>query len=228
MSIENEKEQQDIESLVNLERDKFKDSEIWLNARRLNTTTFMWTSGKSLKYENWAAGEPNNHHGNEDCLCYESSDRFWRHKWNDDICSLKKIVICQKEILNHCHCQKDDIVKEESSDKSNLILILNEFKALKVNLEHSIKSISSDMINFKNEFKVNFQNQESKCSERLMNAINANDLKLESIEGNLEITKLTLIENGRSVINQLKSGLNQHFREVWDKFDSLIQSLKSY
>ena len=53
---------------------------------------WIWNSGKTVVRRNWHSGEPNNSHGNEDCI--EMSEG----RWNDDTCSERNHYVCQVKI----------------------------------------------------------------------------------------------------------------------------------
>ena len=55
---------------------------------------FEWLDGASVgdTYNNFAAGEPNNYQGKENCGVFFSIDGFWR----SELCSLKRRYVCQR------------------------------------------------------------------------------------------------------------------------------------
>ena len=71
---------------------------------------YVWGSGKTLSYTNWAPMEPRNYKGptnpeGEDCVLMNIKDGIGYHKgkpwttpkkWNDDVCSVKSNVICEQ------------------------------------------------------------------------------------------------------------------------------------
>ncbi|XP_074855559.1 pulmonary surfactant-associated protein D-like [Carettochelys insculpta] len=52
--------------------------------------TFRHLSGEAIAYSNWAAGEPNNAGGSEDCV-----EIYPDGRWNDKSCNEKRLIICQ-------------------------------------------------------------------------------------------------------------------------------------
>ncbi|AKT39679.1 C-type lectin domain-containing protein [Chondromyces crocatus] len=55
--------------------------------------SWVWQSGESSNYVNWAPGEPNNAGGNEGCA---QLNRFYPdHGWNDEPCNLHYRFICE-------------------------------------------------------------------------------------------------------------------------------------
>jgi len=57
----------------------------WLGGYQpTSDSAWTWSDKSIFNYENWGAGEPNNHNGNnEDCLALVKS---WGGKWNDGPC----------------------------------------------------------------------------------------------------------------------------------------------
>ncbi|XP_056656024.1 pulmonary surfactant-associated protein D-like isoform X2 [Monodelphis domestica] len=51
---------------------------------------FIYPTGESLSYSNWAPGEPNNDKDEEDCV-----EIFTNGKWNDKRCGESCLIICQ-------------------------------------------------------------------------------------------------------------------------------------
>ena len=66
---------------------------IWLGGNDLeNESVFRWSKDNSLiDFSVWDNQEPNNHNGNEDCVC------LWlgNLKWNDYGCTAALKFICQ-------------------------------------------------------------------------------------------------------------------------------------
>uniref|UniRef100_A0A8C0FVR1 C-type lectin domain-containing protein n=1 Tax=Chelonoidis abingdonii TaxID=106734 RepID=A0A8C0FVR1_CHEAB len=52
--------------------------------------SFKYLSGEAIEYSNWAAREPNNVGGIEDCVEVYSDGR-----WNDKSCNEKRLIICE-------------------------------------------------------------------------------------------------------------------------------------
>ncbi|XP_069770759.1 macrophage mannose receptor 1 [Narcine bancroftii] len=71
------------------------DSPIWIGLHRPGPNLgFIWSDGSPVDFENWNAGEPNNHHGIENCGEVRKSNLRWNdlycenlHNW---ICKIKK------------------------------------------------------------------------------------------------------------------------------------------
>lgn len=196
LSIKTREEQKDIEFWI--EKHDIKD-EIWLAAIWLSKNAIMWTDGTILDYQNFAVGQPDNY-GQEMCIELRPD---WRGEWNDHVCSIEKMVICQREI-------KKQYDYEGNFEKliQKLSIQSNDLENLKTGLNEKIESINEYMISIKSDLKTY-------------------ELKLQSVENKLESTKLTLIENGKLLIEALKHGLNQHFNDVWDKFDSILKYMKN-
>ncbi|XP_035664269.1 alpha-N-acetylgalactosamine-specific lectin-like [Branchiostoma floridae] len=62
--------------------------------------SFEWVDGSALgTYNSWAEGQPDNKHGNEDCVYYSTKTAWiklsWKEKWNDALCNMKHRFICQ-------------------------------------------------------------------------------------------------------------------------------------
>ncbi|XP_059518198.1 pulmonary surfactant-associated protein D-like [Myotis daubentonii] len=51
---------------------------------------FTYPGGKPLVYSNWNPGEPNNDGGKEHCV-----EMYTTGKWNDKVCGVKRLVICE-------------------------------------------------------------------------------------------------------------------------------------
>ncbi|XP_053548854.1 pulmonary surfactant-associated protein D-like [Bombina bombina] len=52
--------------------------------------SFRYPNAKSIGYNNWSTGEPNNEYGVEDCV-----EMFTNGKWNDKSCKEKCLTICE-------------------------------------------------------------------------------------------------------------------------------------
>ncbi|TFK09487.1 dedicator of cytokinesis protein 4 [Platysternon megacephalum] len=52
--------------------------------------SFKYLSGEAIGYSNWAAGEPNNVGGIEDCI-----EVYPDGRWNDKSCNEKRLIICE-------------------------------------------------------------------------------------------------------------------------------------
>ncbi|MBN2695071.1 VCBS repeat-containing protein [bacterium] len=57
--------------------------------------SFVWESGSSYEYSNWAENEPNNSSGNENCGAL-----YTNGKWNDLPCHTLRNYICETNIIN--------------------------------------------------------------------------------------------------------------------------------
>ncbi|KAJ8950569.1 hypothetical protein NQ318_015702 [Aromia moschata] len=63
----------------------------WTSASRLyDGHTWAFAVGDPVKYFNWAAGEPNNAGGNEQCV-----EILRRGEWNDKDCATERFVLCE-------------------------------------------------------------------------------------------------------------------------------------
>ncbi|KAH0507548.1 Pulmonary surfactant-associated protein D [Microtus ochrogaster] len=51
---------------------------------------FIYPTGDSLVYSNWAPGEPNNNGGSENCV-----EIFTNGQWNDKSCGEKRLFVCE-------------------------------------------------------------------------------------------------------------------------------------
>ncbi|VDI69866.1 Hypothetical predicted protein [Mytilus galloprovincialis] len=57
---------------------------------------WVWAStGKPISFTNWVHNEPNNVHGNEDCLEIGNWNKVGT--WNDASCSVEDNFICEME-----------------------------------------------------------------------------------------------------------------------------------
>ena len=53
---------------------------------------YEWSDGTGYgKFMNWVNGEPNNYHGQEDCVTMVRMNG----KWSDDHCSSRKSFVCK-------------------------------------------------------------------------------------------------------------------------------------
>jgi hypothetical protein len=75
----------------------------WIGLARSSSgaSTFVWDSGEPLAYQNWAAGEPNNESGKEDCVIMWGPNLSFaalKSKWNDIACEQSKVdaVVCER------------------------------------------------------------------------------------------------------------------------------------
>ncbi|XP_033107429.1 macrophage mannose receptor 1-like isoform X2 [Anneissia japonica] len=76
---------------------KLKDLDypMWIGLSDLTTNKqFRWTDGTTVDYTNWAAGEPNEAGGGEDCVELIGSE-YQAGLWNDNSCGKMNGYICQ-------------------------------------------------------------------------------------------------------------------------------------
>ena len=74
---------------------------VWLDAIRVNiknsNSSFIWSDGSAMLYENYLAGEPNNVGGDEYCLFIWPENKY---QWNDAPCGnnihFSSRAICEK------------------------------------------------------------------------------------------------------------------------------------
>ncbi|KAM9449565.1 uncharacterized protein Hap1MRO34_022097 isoform 2-T4 [Clarias gariepinus] len=70
---------------------------VWIGLSDRETEgEWKWVDGTPLNTVFWASGEPNNIHGDEDCVVIYSDDSG--NFWNDNKCSVKLNWICEKHI----------------------------------------------------------------------------------------------------------------------------------
>ncbi|CAB3990898.1 pulmonary surfactant-associated D, partial [Paramuricea clavata] len=63
---------------------------------RYQHTNFHTVAGRSATYLNWAAGQPNDVGGSQDCVyMYTSNDKLG--KWNDEGCVWPHHYICESK-----------------------------------------------------------------------------------------------------------------------------------
>ncbi|XP_042565677.1 CD209 antigen-like [Clupea harengus] len=70
---------------------------VWIGAVKTEGT-WKWVDGKVLGDAGyWAEGEPNDYQGEEEnCLEIRGDLKDPLRTWNDSICSMEKIYICEK------------------------------------------------------------------------------------------------------------------------------------
>jgi large repetitive protein len=61
---------------------------------RATEGTWVWSNGDAVAYTNWAAGEPNDSGGNEDCMQF---GRYYpAYTWNDEPCTSSFRSVCEE------------------------------------------------------------------------------------------------------------------------------------
>ncbi|KAI8488557.1 hypothetical protein Bbelb_335860 [Branchiostoma belcheri] len=80
--------------LISLYESVRKDLGFWIGLHdRRGEGRFKWVDGSALgPYNSWAAGEPDNANGDQDCVL---SFRSPKYKWRDHYCHLRLYFICQ-------------------------------------------------------------------------------------------------------------------------------------
>ena len=73
-----------------------KGARFWIGGKRScdGCQDWKWTQYFSKNAQNWAAGEPNNYGGNEDCV-EVGNPLFEDNMWNDQKCGEKIGYVCQ-------------------------------------------------------------------------------------------------------------------------------------
>nr|XP_033798676.1 pulmonary surfactant-associated protein D-like [Geotrypetes seraphini] len=66
------------------------DKRAFLGITDIQIGTFQYSTGETITYTNWYPSEPNNIKGAEYCVELRSDG-----KWNDIICTKKKLLICE-------------------------------------------------------------------------------------------------------------------------------------
>ena len=73
---------------------------VWIGLRRSapNSKAFVWESGQSLTFVNWAPGEPSDSNGDEDCVIIWRPGLSQAGRWNDAPCDSpgRGAVICAR------------------------------------------------------------------------------------------------------------------------------------
>jgi hypothetical protein len=68
------------------------DVTIWIGANdRQREGTFVWSNGDPFQFELFAAGEPDNTFGVQDCV-----ERRVDSSWNDRVCSVENPFVCER------------------------------------------------------------------------------------------------------------------------------------
>jgi hypothetical protein len=79
-------------TLTSAARMAFIVSDTWIGASDLASEgQFIWADGSALQFENWAAAQPDNFGGTEDCV----EKRLLNGGWVDAPCSTLKGVLCE-------------------------------------------------------------------------------------------------------------------------------------
>ena len=69
------------------------DGEFWIGGNdRDQENEFFWIDGTPVEVPPWAAGEPNNDNGNEDCIVFNSGTGLWR----TDPCDNSHDALCER------------------------------------------------------------------------------------------------------------------------------------
>ena len=69
-------------------------NDFWIGLNDIATEgTFVWSSGQTPGFTNWADGEPNNFSGGEDCAAYDEGNS----QWNDVTCATNVRAICEAD-----------------------------------------------------------------------------------------------------------------------------------
>ncbi|XP_045124558.1 macrophage mannose receptor 1-like [Portunus trituberculatus] len=66
---------------------------MWTGGRALMGTGYEWLDGEPFIYDNWASGEPNNVHDQEDCISMYTNNQGY---WNDLNCGIEAGRICKR------------------------------------------------------------------------------------------------------------------------------------
>merc|ERR1712156_1067151 len=78
------------------------DSNYWIGLTDKETEgVFIWNSDgvNCESYDNWASGQPDDCHGNEDCGLIAGG---WAYEWDDEVCEMEEwengpfYALCQK------------------------------------------------------------------------------------------------------------------------------------
>lgn len=73
---------------------------VWIGLHdKPSENTWEWTDGSSVKYKNFASGEPNNGQfwdwEDEDCVMM----KYLSNEWNDEQCSTELEFVCKKTLF---------------------------------------------------------------------------------------------------------------------------------
>ncbi|KAM9007946.1 P-selectin-like isoform 11-T12 [Ara ararauna] len=80
----------------------------WIGIRKLSGT-WTWVGTKKAltkEAENWAAGEPNNRHSNQDCVEIYIKRLVESGKWNDEPCNRRKKALCYRASCQPFPCSQ--------------------------------------------------------------------------------------------------------------------------
>ncbi|XP_065529937.1 P-selectin-like isoform X2 [Lathamus discolor] len=80
----------------------------WIGIRKLSGT-WTWVGTKKAltkEAENWAVGEPNNRHSNQDCVEIYIKRPFESGKWNDESCNRRKKALCYRASCQPFPCSQ--------------------------------------------------------------------------------------------------------------------------
>ncbi|ELK29868.1 E-selectin [Myotis davidii] len=101
VAIQNQEEIQYLNSIFSR-----SGSYYWIGIRKIKGQWVWIGTGKPLTEEaaNWAPGEPNNKQANEDCVeIYIQRDQD-PGKWNDELCSKRKLALCYTAACTPTSC----------------------------------------------------------------------------------------------------------------------------
>ncbi|XP_059530992.1 E-selectin isoform X4 [Myotis daubentonii] len=101
VAIQNQEEIQYLNSILSHSRSYY-----WIGIRKVEGQWVWIGTGKPLTEEaaNWAPGEPNNKRTNEDCVeIYIKRERD-PGKWNDELCSKRKLALCYTAACTPTSC----------------------------------------------------------------------------------------------------------------------------
>uniref|UniRef100_A0A673WIM0 C-type lectin domain-containing protein n=1 Tax=Salmo trutta TaxID=8032 RepID=A0A673WIM0_SALTR len=79
--------QQEVDEVNNISRTDY----VWIGLYRdpSHPTEWKWSGGWNSSFKFWGKGQPNNKHGNQDCVS------VWKKKMNDDQCTEQYPFLCQ-------------------------------------------------------------------------------------------------------------------------------------
>lgn len=194
--------------------------EIWLGATIIGWNKFMWmATGRELKFNNWAPGEPNNP-DSEKCLVRYDRPR----SWNDVSCTRFDLdFICQQTEADVQLKQKIAELKENGT--AELKIRKEQYEVL-VEKNRIVEKNLTDLMAVKHTLDINLEDM-TKKHEDLVEKLQAQTAELQKQQEQYDV----LVENNRKVERNLTGliavdqALNTNFDDLKKRHEEMVQNL---